>query len=473
MRTVKIVATLGPATDTREIIRELIRAGVNVMRMNFSHGSHEDHARRIDLVREIARELQQPIAILQDLQGPKIRTGRLVAGGPVALVAGEILRITTDDVEGTASHISTSYLELPGDVKTGDRILLSDGLIELRVEGSSANEVTTRIVNEGLLKEHQGINLPGVDVSAPALTEKDERDLAFGIERNVDYVALSFVRRAADIQEVKSRIALAGKCIPVIAKIEKPEAIENIEEILDAADGAMVARGDLGVELSPEKVPLAQKRVIALANERAKPVITATQMLESMIENPRPTRAEASDVANAIIDGSDAVMLSGETAVGKHPVAAVQTMMRVAEEIQENFAMRPERRRSWTLPDVDSTPQAISAAVAAIARAHANITAVWVITQSGTSARLISHYRQPFPIVAFTPNEDVYHRLALCWGITPILTALAESAEALERNIGVAAQRYGVAQPGDTVVITGSHPFNASAPTNFLKIQRV
>ena len=473
MRTVKIVATLGPATNTLETIQELIRAGVNVVRMNFSHGSYDDHARRIDLVRKIARKLEQPIAILQDLQGPKIRTGRLIEGGPVTLIAGETLRITTDDIEGTANRISTSYLDLPGDVKEDDRILLSDGLIELRVESSSDNEVTTRIVNGGTLNERQGINLPGVGVSAPALTEKDKLDLAFGLEHSVDFIALSFVRRAADVLELKSRIEATGKAVPVIAKLEKPEAIANIEEILDAADGAMVARGDLGVELSPEKVPLIQKRVIALANERGKPVITATQMLESMIENPRPTRAEASDVANAILDGSDALMLSGETAVGKHPIAAVRTMMRVAEELHDDRIEQPERRRTWTLSAVDSTPDAIGAAVSAIVRSHPNIDAIWVITQSGASARLISHYRQPVPIIAFTPNIDTYHRLALSWGVTPILTTLAESAEALEQNVGSAALRYGVAQPGDMVVITGSHPFNASAPTNFLRIQKV
>ena len=473
MRTVKIVATLGPATDTLESIQELIRAGVNVVRMNFSHGSYEEHARRIALVREISRDFEQPIAILQDLQGPKIRTGRLVDGEPVTLIAGETLRITTDDILGTANRISTSYLDLPGDVKEDDRILLSDGLIELQVKSSSGNEVTTRIVNGGTLKERQGINLPGVSVSAPALTEKDKLDLAFGLEQNVDFVALSFVRRAADVLELKTRIEAAGKAVPVIAKLEKPEAIANIEEILDAADGAMLARGDLGVELSPEKVPLIQKRVIALANERGKPVITATQMLESMIENPRPTRAEASDVANAILDGSDALMLSGETAVGKHPIAAVRTMMRVAEELHNDRVERPERRRTWTLPKVDSTPDAIGAAVTAIVRSHPNIAAIWVITQSGASARLISHYRQPIPIIAFTPNIDVFHRLALSWGITPILTTLADSAESLEKNVGAAARRHGVTQPGDMVVITGSHPFNASAPTNFLKIQKV
>ena len=473
MRTVKIVTTLGPATNSREMIQEIIRAGANVMRMNCSHGSHVEHAERIALVREIAEDFQQPVAILLDLQGPKIRTGSLVNGEPVLLVEGESLRITIDGVEGTASRISTSYKELPRDVKVGDSILLSDGLIELQVEGTSSIDVTTRIVFGGLLKERQGINLPGVNVSAPAMTEKDEQDLAFGIEQDVDYVALSFVRRAADIQEVKSRITLAGKTIPVIAKLEKPEAIANIEEILDACDAVMVARGDLGVELSPEKVPLVQKRVIALAIARSKPVITATQMLESMIENARPTRAEASDVANTILDGSDALMLSGETAVGKHPVGAVRTMMRIAEEMHQDILLRPDRRQPWVLPQVSSTPQAIGAAVAAIVRAHPEVDAVWVITQSGASARLISHYRQPIPIIAFSPIRAVYNRLALCWGITPILTEFADTEEDLENSVSEAALRSGVAQPGDTVVITGSHPFNATAPTNFLKIQKV
>lgn len=474
MRTTKIVATLGPASNTRERIGELIRAGVDVVRMNFSHGSHTEHAEQIAMVRGVAQELSVPVAILQDLQGPKIRTGSLRDGVAVHLVPGSTLRITSEEIVGDSHRVSTTYPDLPRDVKAGDRILVSDGLIALRVVETSAHEVTTEVVDGGLLKERQGINLPGVNVSAPAITDKDAEDLAFGLAQSVDFVALSFVRRAAEVRDLKQRIEAAGSRAQVIAKLEKPEAIENIEEILDASDAVMVARGDLGVELSPEKVPLVQKRVIALANARAKPVITATQMLESMIENPRPTRAEASDVANAILDGSDAVMLSGETAAGLHPVTAVETMARIVNELRdEGLSLRKSQRRPWELPPVDSLPEAIGAAVGAIVRALARVDAIWVITRSGTTARLVSQQRPEIPIVAFTPVAAVYRRLALLWGVQPVLTRLASDAAALDRVNIEAAKRAGLARTGDTVVITGSHPFNSESPTNFLKIQQL
>ena len=345
MSRTKIVATLGPASETRESIARLIDAGMDVARMNFSHGTYEDHAKRIAMVRDAAAAAGRAVAVLQDLQGPKIRTGLLAGGRPVQLVAGATFSITTKEVLGDDARISTTYEALPRDIRPGDRILLSDGAISLRAIRASETEVTTEVVDGGSLSERQGINLPGIDISIRGVTKKDRADLRFGLQQDVDIVAISFVRTADDVRLVKRHIAEAGADTPVIAKLEKPEAIDVLEEIIDAADGVMVARGDLGVEMAPEKVPLAQKRIIKAANQRAKPVITATQMLESMVRSPRPTRAEASDVANAILDGSDAVMLSGETAVGHYPVEAIATMVRIAEEMQPAHPRR--RRRSW------------------------------------------------------------------------------------------------------------------------------
>ena len=470
-RSIKIVATLGPATSSPERIAALIAAGVDVMRLNFSHGSYDDHRERIALVRKAAADLRAPVAILQDLQGPKIRTGPLVDEKPVELAAGRSFRIAVGEYAGDSHGVSTTYSALPHDVNVGDRILVSDGHLELRVVDTSEAEVITEIVRGGMLKERQGINLPRVKVSAPGVTEKDMEDLRFGLSHDVDYVALSFVRAAADVRRVRGLIADAGQDTPVIAKIERPEALDAIAEILDEAQGIMVARGDLGVELSPEKVPLIQKQLIELGNARGKPVITATQMLESMIESSRPTRAEASDVANAILDGSDAVMLSGETAVGRHPIEAVETMVRIAGEIQAH--RRRESGRNGTLSAVSTSPEAIGAAVHAIVKTLPEVDAVWVFTQSGNSARLISLYRPEVPIVAFTPNQPVYRRMALLWGVTPVRTAMATAKQELEREAQALALAQGLARPGDTVVMTGSHPFHRAAPTNFLKIQRV
>ncbi len=473
LQPVKIVATLGPASSARGTLRELLRAGVAVVRLNLSHGSHEEHRAQIALVRELEAEQGRPVAILLDLQGPKIRTGALAGGQPVRLVAGQTFQITTREHAGDARRVSTDHAALPGDTKPGDRILVSDGRIELRVTGVRADEVETVVVQGGLLAERQGMNLPGMAVSAPALTGKDLRDLAFGVAQGVDCVALSFVRRPEDLRAARRELAALGSDLPVIAKLEKPEAIANLEAIAEVADGLMVARGDLGVELGPEKVPLVQKRIIAVANALGRPVITATQMLESMIEQPRPTRAEASDVANAILDGSDALMLSGETAVGRHPLEAVRTIGRVAAEIHAHEPQRSERRHSFSLARVDSSPHAIAAAVAAVTRSLPGIAAIWVITRSGSSARLVSRERPGVPIVAFTPEAKTWRWLALLWGVTPVLCDLAHDEQALERAVRGAAARRGLAQPGQTIVLTGSHPFGASAETNFLKIERL
>jgi pyruvate kinase len=459
------------------MIESLILAGMNVARINFSHGSQADQAGVIALVRAVAARLRQPIAILQDLQGPKIRTGALADGRPVMLVPGGKFVLTTTAVSGTADRVPTTYSQLPQDVGPGDTILLCDGAIELRVEHTSATEVECVIIHGGLLAEHQGINLPGVAVSAPALTEKDRADLLFGIEQSVDYIALSFVRSPRDIAEAKDLVAEAitsrnlttGYRIPVIAKLEKPEAIEQLESILQVADGVMVARGDLGVEMPLEEVPLIQKRIIQQANAVGIPVITATQMLESMIHNPRPTRAEASDVANAILDGTDAVMLSGETAVGEYPVEAVQVMNRIAlaTEVHLEAPSRPPALHSGLPP-----ARAMSAAARILAdQAEEGLIAVF--TQSGSSAQLVSKERPRARIVAYTPDAGIYRRLALWWGVTPRLSHTAASTEELIEWVDSQIQQEGLAAPGSTIVVVGGMPIADRARTNFIKLHQI
>ncbi len=473
MRRTKIVATLGPATAEPHFITEMIKAGMNVARMNFSHGTHAEHAEHITLVRDAAQQLGQSVAVLQDLQGPKIRTGALADGKAVRLTAGQMFCITTEEIIGDDQRVGTTYALLPHDVKANDRILLSDGLIELRVTKKTDTEVTTEVTHGGVLREHQGINLPEVNVSAPALTEKDVADLYFGLEHNVDYVALSFVRSAADIRQVKEHIARAGKDVPVIAKIERPEAVNVLPDILEITDCLMVARGDLGVEMQPSEVPIVQKQIIEAANRSGIPVITATQMLESMIRNPRPTRAEASDVANAIIDGSDAVMLSGETATGNYPVDSVRMMNLIAETVEASGRRGDQGAvPRWSLPDIRSTPWAIGAAVGAIVETI-SVKAIVVFTQSGTSARIVSHFRPNVPILAFTPSAQVYQRLSLLWGVMPMHTAFVERLDELDTTVRTELIERGYVQPGDTIVITGGHPTYRRGPTNFLKIQEV
>ena len=489
LRRTRIVCTLGPATSTEERIEALMRAGMNVARINFSHGTHEEHEATIRRVRAVAKRLESPIAILQDLQGPKIRTGALEGGAPVNLRDGQKFTITTRDVVGAADCVSTTYSELPQDVRPGDRILLSDGAMELRVRSVNGQDVLCDVVHGGRLAEHQGINLPGVVVSAPALTAKDRADLVFGVRQHVDYIALSFVRRPEDVAEAKQLIAdelqsrrsppaqalpaglhpsayAAENTIPVIAKLEKPEAIERLDDILGASDGVMVARGDLGVELPLERVPLIQKHVIARANALGLPVITATQMLESMIDHPRPTRAEASDVANAILDGTDAVMLSAETAVGAYPVEAVRVMDRIACETETalSFASMPH--------DHPTAAHAVSSAAYTLAR-EASARLIAVFTRTGASAHLISKERPPMPIIAYTPFETVYRRLALWWGVSPRLSELQGSSEELIAWVDAELQRDGLAQVGEEVVIMGGMPIAGQARTNFVKLHSV
>jgi len=473
MRRTKIVATIGPTCSSSEQMLKLVEAGMDVARLNFSHGNYEDHAARIVTLREISRMAGRPLAILQDLQGPKIRTGTLVGGKPVVLVPGQAFTITTHPTEGTAQSVSTTYTALPHDVNPGDRILISDGLIELRVLASEDAEVRTEIVFGGELREKQGINLPGVNVSAPALTPKDAADLEFGLAQGVDYVALSFVRRSSDIDDIKRRIAAFGKTTPVIAKIEKPEALQDLPAILEKVDGIMVARGDLGVEMAPEQVPIVQKQLIEAANSVGKPVITATQMLESMIRNPRPTRAEASDVANAIIDGTDAVMLSGETANGAFPIEAVQMMARIAEaaELSGRHGDHSNSTR-WNVQHIPDVATALSSAACAIVQVL-TVRGIVAFTKSGRTAQLVSRQRPAVPIFAFTPEEEVYRRLSLVWGVVPMMVDYVDRLDDLSERVVERLLYAGFAQRGDQVVMTGGHPITSRGSTNFVKVIQI
>lgn len=465
MQRVKILATIGPASRAPERLAALLRAGVGGVRLNMSHGTHDEHAAVADAVRRLAAEQGRHVAILLDLQGPKIRTGSL-QGGAITLRADATFTITTRAVLGDERAVSTTYGDLPRDVRADDRILVDDGLLELRVAEVTATDVTCCVVHGGVLREHKGINLPGVAVSAPALTAKDLDDLAFGLARRVDYVALSFVRHASDVALLKQRLAEAGSSAGVIAKLEKPEALDDLTAILRIADGVMIARGDLGVELPLEQVPLWQKQIIRQANEAGVLVITATQMLESMTINPRPTRAEVSDVANAVLDGTDVVMLSGETAAGAYPVEAVETMARIVREAECTFPSvhRPDQPRGHA--------EALAHAAASLA-ANTSLCAIAVFTQSGLSARLVARERPAVPILAFSDDPLVCRRLALWWGVIPIHVAFRPSAEEQLAALGQAMLAGGYGRPGDTVAIMGSLPVMQHARTNFLKLQTI
>jgi len=474
MRRTKIVATVGPASRSPQKLEQLVQAGVNVFRLNFSHGSHDEHLAVITSVREIATRLRRPIALLQDLSGPKIRTGKVKDG--VELVNGARITITTEPlVEGDAELISTTYEALPHDVKPGDRVLLDDGNLELRVQRTSGTRVECEVVDGGPLRSNKGINLPGVALSTPALTEKDRRDLAFGVEHSVDFIALSFVRQEQDLEQARELVRSLGARSSLIAKIEKPQALDNLEAILAAADGVMVARGDLGVELGTENVPIAQKRIIAAANNAGRVVITATQMLESMIENPRPTRAEASDVANAILDGTDAVMLSGESAVGKFPVETVETMARIALFTEEHGASSIRRRDSRRSdqprgPQAPGTPITRSLTRVAVSVAEElGCKLILAFTESGITARLLAMHRPRVPVVAVTPSEQVYRQLALSWGVVPVRADLAGSTDDL-LSIGEQQLRArAIVESGDTILMLSGHSA-AAAATNMLRV---
>ncbi len=468
MRRAKIVSTLGPASSSARVIEQLIGAGVDVFRLNFSHGTRDEHAENVGRIRQIADNMQRSVAILQDLQGPKMRVGKL-AEDPIELKEGNRLTVTTREVPGDAECVSTTYAGLPRDVKPADRILLDDGHIELIVREVYRSDVVCEVVVGGLLKSNKGINLPGVRVSAPSLTVKDREDLDLGIELGVDYIALSFVREPDDVREVQHIIERAEKEIPVIAKLERAEAVDHLEDILDVADGVMVARGDLGVELSPEDVPVIQKRVISAANRAGVFVITATQMLESMTDHPRPTRAEASDVANAIFDGTDAVMLSGETAIGKYPVQTVQMMARIIEKAEASVELAPP---ILNLDASLSFPDAIGQAAAAVSTA-VSPKAIVAFTQSGSTARLISKRRPRTPIIAFTPSERICRRLCLCWGVEPRQITLIDDTDRMVAEVEARLLSEGNVRFGDTLVILAGAPITARAETNLLKLHRV
>jgi len=464
IRRTKIVCTLGPATATVQAICSLADAGMNVARLNFSHGTHADHAERVRMIRAAASELGVPLAILGDLQGPRIRIGDLPA--PRTLRPGENVTLVHEGEEHE-DEIPVTYTELANDVKIGDRILIADGLIELVVLDVRAPRVIARVIHGGDVSSHKGINLPGVTVSAPSLTPKDLADVEFAIAQELDYLALSFVRRAEDIETLRERIPPAMK---IIAKIEKDAALANIESIALAADGVMVARGDLGVELPFEEVPVAQKRIIAVANRIGRPVITATQMLESMMTNPRPTRAEASDVANAILDGTDAVMLSGETAAGAHPRLAVEAMSRIIAEVEQHPPARVLQDRRRSDGGVVPTEAAIAAATVAAAQMLAAPLIV-VVTKTGFSARVVSSARPPVPILALTDNPHTRNQMALLWGVIPHVVATRSSYTELA-DLGIGAVReLGLAAPGDRVIFTAGHPFGVAGATNLLKVE--
>jgi len=468
MRKTRIVCTLGPATDSPRILRALTNAGMDVARMNFSHGSHAEHARRIAAVRKLAQQLGRPIGILQDLSGPKLRVGEF-REGHVNLRRGQTFTLTTDEVAGTEERVRIAFPDLARYIHKGERIMLADGAIELRVEAVRRGDIVCRVVNGEVLSSHQGVNVPDTDLPIPAVTEKDLADLDFGIEHGVDWVAMSFVRRGKDLDPLRQRMRQRKRSIPIIAKIEKHEAVTALDEILEAADGLMVARGDLGVEMPLYEVPGIQKQIIRMCNLGGKPVITATQMLQSMIENPRPTRAEVTDIANAILDGSDGVMLSGETAVGKYPVQATRMMERVARQAESLFDFEAIRREKALVVSGNPT-DAISESCVAIAH-DLRAKAIISVTSSGYTARMISKNRPRTPIIAATPHVETYRRLSLIWGVQPVLVRMCTDSEEVFAAAQAAAKAHGYVRDGDLVVITGGVPVGVPGRTNLIRVQ--
>ncbi|UJP38929.1 pyruvate kinase [Cellulomonas palmilytica] len=467
MRRAKIVCTLGPATESLDMIQALVDAGMDVARINRSHGEPEEHAKVIQNVRAAAQASGRSVAVLVDLQGPKIRLGRFIEGGHDVAV-GDTLTITTDDVEGTKDRVSTTFKGLPGDVKPGDPILIDDGKVLVRVVEVNGNDVVTRVEVPGRVSNNKGLNLPGVAVSVPALSDKDETDLRWGLAQGADFIALSFVRNAADYDRVRQIMEEEGRIVPVVAKIEKPQAVENLAEIVQAFDGIMVARGDLGVELPLEQVPLVQKRAVELARRNAKPVIVATQVLESMTTNPRPTRAEASDCANAVLDGADAVMLSGETSVGDYPIETVRTMARIIEATEQ---LGRER-----IAPLGSTPHtrggAITRAAAEIGE-RIGVKYLVTFTQSGDSARRMSRLRSPIPLLAFTPVESVRNVLSLSWGTQTYQVPQVASTDEMVDQVDKTLQAHGLAETGDYVVVVSGAPVGVVGSTNSIVVHKI
>ena len=467
MRRAKIVCTLGPAVESPEKIRELIAAGMNMARLNLSHGGYVEHQKRLYQVRAAAKQAGAPIAILVDLQGPKIRLGRF-KDGPHDLERGDVFTITTDEIEGSKDRVGTTYKGLPGDCKPGDRILIDDGKVTVEVTRVVGNDVITQVIEPGAVSNNKGINLPGVAVSVPALSEKDIDDLRWGLKVGADFIALSFVRSAEDIKDVHRIMDEEGIRVPVIAKIEKPQAVENLVSIVDAFDGIMVARGDLGVELPIEDVPLVQKRCVELARDAAKPVIVATQMLDSMITNSTPTRAEATDCANAVLDGADALMLSGETSVGDFAIEAVQTMARIIQRTEEGGLER--------IRPLKHEPRTKGGAITKAAVEVGTIVGAKFLvafTQSGDSARRMSRLRSPIPILALTPDHGTYNRLALTWGVEPMITPVVSHTDEMVKQVDGLLLESKRTTIGDSVIIVAGSPPGIPGSTNAMRVHRM
>lgn len=468
MRKTKIVCTIGPASDSLEILENLIDAGMNVARLNFSHGTHEGHGRVIARVRGAAERKRAPIAILLDLSGPKIRIGQ-IKGEPILLKTGQRFILTSEKGASGPERVSVNYDTLPHEVHPGDQILLADGSVELVVDKVRNNDIVCEVVDGGELSSNKGINLPSCSLAVAALTEKDKADLEFGLGQEIDYIAMSFVRRRQDVEQLKAAIAAKEKCVPVIAKIEKHEALNNIDEIVQAADSLMVARGDLAVETPLEKVPLAQKMIINRCNRACKPVITATQMLKSMVTEPRPTRAEANDVANAVLDGTDAVMLSEETTIGTYPVLTVQTMVKIICATEASEAAAAERSRH-PVDAPNSVAHAVSHAACQLAL-ELDAAAILTPTRSGSTARMISSYRPRLPIFAFSPDPQVVRRLNLVWGVHPILAHKFLDTEDMIQQAKDRALQNELVTFGDTVVVTAGVPMGKPGTTNLIKTE--
>ena len=462
----KIVCTIGPASRSEDALTRLVQSGMDVARLNFSHGTHAEHAEVLDALRRVTAAAGRPIAILQDLAGIKLRIGE-IAAGRVRLEAGSRFTLTNRPVPGDSSEVSVSFPDLPRSVEPGDSILLADGEIQLCVEDASATDIRCRVISGGWLSAHKGVSLPTKSLLAPGLTAKDREDLRFGVEHGVDYVALSFVRTAGDLREARGALAEQGAAIPLIAKIEKHEALRHIDEILAEADGIMVARGDLGVETPLEHVPLLQKMLIEKANRAGKPVITATQMLLSMVENPRPTRAEVGDVANAILDGTDAVMLSEETAAGRYPSEAVATMKRIAEDAESAFPFEQWMRR-FEDRSLQTLPEAVAGAACELAE-HIGAAVIVAWTESGATARLVAKHRPRRPILALSTATSTARRLALVWGVIPLVADEGRDTDAMMEKAPALAVAQGLIRPGENVVITAGVPRGVSGSTNLIK----
>ncbi|MCL6611372.1 MAG: pyruvate kinase [Peptococcaceae bacterium] len=464
----KIICTIGPSSEKTAVLMKMIQAGMNVARLNFSHGTHGDHARRLESVREAARKTGKNVAVMLDTRGPEIRLGYLERD-PVELKAGEKVTLTVNNVRGNEKILPVTYQGLPRDVCPGDRVLIADGLIELRVLDKTRKNVECEVISGGEITSQKGVNLPGIVVNIPAVTDQDVDDIIFGIRNGIDYIAASFIRKANDVLAIRQIVEESGADVDIIAKIESREGLKNLDEIIKVADGVMVARGDLGVEIPVEEVPLVQKTIIEKCNRAGKPVITATQMLESMIHNPRPTRAEASDIANAIFDGTDAIMLSGETAAGKYPVEAVQTMARIARKAESSLKYEEMRRQRSTACTVTD---AISHATCTIAE-DLGATAIITSTETGYTSKMVSKYRPMAPVVAVTPEEKVLRKMALIWGVQPLLVERTKDTDSMISTAIEASLKASLISPGDLVVITAGVPVGVHGTTNLIKVHTV